>query len=445
MGTVLLPIETKSREFYGKVWLATKIADKGHHVLIGDKKRIYSRYNDFSTDVFIEKVAFAHEDYLTRIRDIRSSGGAVVLLDEEGGVFRSTEEYMSKRSCQMLTSFERIFAWGEITRNAIEQHCSLDETTLRTTGNPRFDLLQSDLRYVYQAEAKEITSVYGDYILFNTNFGTGNNKDISKKRSFFEKIGADFNKSKFKFDKQIMSRFIEGIRLLNQEFTDLNIIVRPHPSENHDTYNNEFLEEDGIKVEYSGDVRSWIMGSTAVVHNSCTTGIESALLNVPTIALRLPDWRKKFPKSDLPNIVSDEVYSLDELIELVRQARNSDKPYTMTGDQQRTLKKYFDNIDSKAADAIAEEIDTLTESNGPPTRPSMLSHFQRGRFLKSPYGSAIKKMMGRQQPSQKFEGIDQGEVEAVIKLLHRDKPFDSYEVNRETRWQDLFWISKPKS
>lgn len=210
-----------------------------------------------------------------------------------------------------------------------------------------------------------------------------------QKTFIIKKIGADFNKTKLEFDKQLMSHFIEGIRMLNQEYTDLNIIVRPHPSEKHDTYYDVFLDEDGIKVEYSGNVRSWILGSKAAVHNSCTTGIESALLNVPTIALRMPEWREKSPKSDLPNIVSDEVYSLDELIESVRQARNSDKPYTMTGDREWTLKKYFYNTDSNAADAKAEEIDILTESNVPPTRPSMLSHFQRGRFLKSPYGSAI--------------------------------------------------------
>jgi hypothetical protein len=71
-------------------------------------------------------------------------------------------------------------------------------------------------------------------------------------------------------------------------------------------------------VIHEGSAIPWILGADAVVHNSCTTGVEGFLLDRPTVAY-VP-VRSKTYDSLLPNSVSRLANTPQELIEFVVEA-----------------------------------------------------------------------------------------------------------------------------
>jgi surface carbohydrate biosynthesis protein len=77
-------------------------------------------------------------------------------------------------------------------------------------------------------------------------------------------------------------------------------MVRPHPSKNTYIYGSYLYRHTDIHIHKRFEVRPWILESKAVIHNSCTTGVEAALLNTPVIAY-VPHESKRL---ETPNEVS---------------------------------------------------------------------------------------------------------------------------------------------
>ena len=59
------------------------------------------------------------------------------------------------------------------------------------------------------------------------------------------------------------------MKLSKEEF-----IIRPHPTENIETYNSYFKNIKNIRIIYRGSIQEWLHGAKVHIHNGCTTAIE---------------------------------------------------------------------------------------------------------------------------------------------------------------------------
>ena len=63
-------------------------------------------------------------------------------------------------------------------------------------------------------------------------------------------------------DHQIKSAyFVTLAKQISVKFPELNIIFRPHPSEDFNYYNSIFSKIDNVFVENEGEVVPWILGA----------------------------------------------------------------------------------------------------------------------------------------------------------------------------------------
>ena len=76
------------------------------------------------------------------------------------------------------------------------------------------------------------------------------------------------------------------IPVLSKEFGDHTIIVRPHPSENHEPWVEISEDLPNVKVLYEGSINEWALAADVVIFNNCTTGVEAFLLERPVISYR---------------------------------------------------------------------------------------------------------------------------------------------------------------
>lgn len=427
---LIIPIETKVRELHAKSLLAAHAANAGMRIILGDQRVIAESLHELPRGIYVDKSISRTKT--AHYHRLRSLGFAIVAWCEEGLAYRDKAQYQFERvypaSLEQLDAF---FAWGEVQRDDILEIVSDASDKIHVHGNPRFDLLRPELRGIFNAEANEITSRFGPYILVNSNFSKFNSFkgrqdiiEVLRVRGILTKPAeTDYYTQFIAHLGTVFEAFVALIPPLAKAFPDHQIIVRPHPSEDHGRWQDELRDMGNVHVIGEGNVAPWIMSATAVIHNACTTGVESVLLDRPTIAY-VPVVHGLFNRlTFLPNAVSMIATTADEVIEATRAARVSRSPGTQTTPAQNTiLARHVANVHgSLSAERIVRTLVKLN-GNGPPQ--ASFSQMTVARLQSAARKAAVRAKRAIRQDKaltaymkQKFPGLSLAEVESVFKAI----------------------------
>ena len=446
MTTVALPVEIKSRELYGKTWLGLCLVNNGYKVVIGESKEMVRWLDKIEPEIYITKdVGDTNIEFISTLVD---AGILVCGLDPEDGVVGDNRQVNKIENKQTVLDYLSVyFSWGNTQTDALT---SVDSTCrISTTGNPRFDLLSPSLRHIYSRQKKEFADKYGEYVLFNTNFVYGNHYDPEIGKEQRDKFHKDNQTDQIRYTTRLRHYFIQAILAVDSITEIQTVIVRPHPSEDVQTYKNEFEKYENIVVDQKGDVRSWILGSEAVVHNGCTTGIESALLNTPVISYEpIKDDEHRRP---LPTLVSRSVSDVGSLCTALREYLQSDLHYEMTTSQTKNLKKYFHNIDTFASESIVDEINNLDTNDSISSDKLQLG--LRNELIRNvmglPYSDNIAAVYSqftgynKGYHEQKFPALSKDELRTICTLFNDALSYDveRIQVDRVERSENVFSLS----
>ncbi|MFP8953865.1 surface carbohydrate biosynthesis protein [Natrialbaceae archaeon A-arb3/5] len=348
---ISIPLETVVREFDAGIYLSLKLVESGHEVYIGRSTAINHSFDMIDPDIYISKCGPVERELADKIR------GKILLLDPEGGIFRTGKEYSNRINPERLDGVDYYLAWGESTANIVEKNST--NTNVVVTGNPRFDLLQPPLRSIYQDRSAKIVDEYGEYILINTKFSISNHESGTSP----PENELDRDESTYEYNANLFLEFIDMIQELSKHCKD-EIIIRPHPSENFDTYRDIFSGYDHIHTIHEGDVRKWIAGSRLVIHNSCTTGVEAALMNKKVYAYDPVPNSDPTIRSEIPNYISIQREDLDTLIRDVKEDVNQGtEPYFLDSSEKDVLSKYIGNVDYSSSDRIVNLINSISDDS----------------------------------------------------------------------------------
>jgi surface carbohydrate biosynthesis protein len=223
----------------------------------------------------------------------------------------------------------RFFAWGEDNAELWRRYPQLPENAvIEVTGNPRNDLLRPELHAYYDDEVKKIKSTYGNFILINTNFNHVN--AFSTVQNLFQPVENAGDTPKFgRAAKGMSHEYAEGLRAhkqaifedfqhmipaLDKAFPEYRIVVRPHPTESQEIYHDIAARCKRVKVTNEGNVVPWLLATRALIHNSCTTGVEAYVMRVPAITYRETiNEAYDFGFYRLPNLISRPCFNIEEL------------------------------------------------------------------------------------------------------------------------------------
>jgi len=450
MHTVALPIKIKNREYYGKLWLALHLISPGTRVVVGDINGLNNTIpTEIQPDVYVAENG-RRTGYV--FEEVKRSESSLVFLDSEGGGWN--DHYADSIDEDFLNAVSLVLTWGKKTENILVKDTDYPPERIRTTGNPRFDLLQPGLRDVYRDEATRIRNRFGDYILFNMNFSFLTDFYKDEFETYIKTSDLPYSEALQQLQNEtvLMLDFFEAVERIYCSELLYNVIIRPHPSVEADFYRDRFRNYNSVFVEKSGDVRPWIIGADAVVHNNCTTGIESVLLNTPTISLT-PDFEKakSETRTHLSNEVSIKVQSVDELLKTLRTTVSGNCQYTLSEKQMIMLKQYFANIDTLAAPAAAaaiEEIrpeqDSLSYSK-PDLRQRMKTSLKNTSII--PYIYYLRGILtgsDRTVERSKFKGLSRSEVSETIDILQEvsELPNTPLTIKKINELHDVYIIEQ---
>ena len=253
---------------------------------------------------------------------------------------------------------------GLIEKEFLEKKHPKFKNIIKSTGNVRVDLWKNRYKKYFTSDVKKINTEYGDYVLFCSSFSF----EHIMGDEYGEHLNAMFNDYGIMDDnlKEVKrKRFDEFIAFkklvldLPKLMPEIKFILRPHPSENIYYWKSILKNIPNIKVVYKDSIAPWILGSKAVVHSSCTSGIEAYLMGKPVISY--------LPKTDksriniLGNQVSNKCYNISMVKDLLNKWMvEKNKNFSNSINNSKILPAYFSNYDGLPAYInILKEIDDI--------------------------------------------------------------------------------------
>jgi hypothetical protein len=220
-------------------------------------------------------------------------------------------------------------------------------------------------------------NAYGpDMNLFKPTKGSGQNPTFGRAaRGMSRKYAAGLRDHK----QAVFEHFKQLIPNLEKAFSDYNIVVRPHPTENHNVYNKIASQCERVFVTNDGNVVPWLMATKAVIHNGCTTGVEAYVMRVPAISYRAPvneDYDYGF--YILPNKISHQCFDFEQLKNLLQKILAGQIGAADGSERQALIKQYLAGQEGPlACERMVDVLDTILRKFNPAVDETLTNKLDR--------------------------------------------------------------------
>jgi surface carbohydrate biosynthesis protein len=421
---LIVPSDIRAREFDAKLLFACTAAERGFPVIVGSKFDMHKRMADWPRSYYVHKDVHSWPNMLQRLRRL---GHRVLAWDEEGLVYVSPERYVQMRvSRQVLGAAEALFAWGRANERAWRDSSVYPGTPIHVTGNPRGDLMRPELRGFYDKDVRRLRERFEPFVLINTNFGRVNFVGTKSVRQH----GAAWRRQAGKIDnfmdgliahrQRLFEHFLAMVPRLADSFPGVNIVVRPHPSEHHDPWHVATGGRRNVHVLHEGGVTPWLLACAVAVHNGCSTGLEAHVMGRPVVAYR-PEKAAGFDLP-LPNAVSHEVATLDDLVDVVGCALGGSfgESASERRRQHELLEENISALDSRlASDRIVDVIEGIAGRGDGLAASVQQGVAKLGMRLNPARWPGKRNAMEAAVKRHKFPNMSLGEVDDKVDALRR--------------------------
>jgi len=319
---LFIPLEIIKREYTGKMLISALMASRGMPVFIGHKSSVINLAKK-ATQPGILFYKSAKGPGCIFFNDLKKKGFAIVAQDEEAGIVFSnfSEFYKNRKSLENAGLLTQFFCWGKDDFEYIKKHTRGDPGVIKLTGSLRTCLWGDYGRKYFLKEISDIKRKHGEFILFISNFASGNSylfeKDIINFLSQYPGWDKKRHLEQTKFDWKMISLFTEAAKIISRQLK-IRIIIRPHPAENKEIWVNLTKKISNVFVESTDDITPWIFSSKCIIQNGCTSAIEAVFANIPVIAFGRSEKDLYCQENSFPNRCAIPSIGIDDLLKSIK-------------------------------------------------------------------------------------------------------------------------------
>jgi surface carbohydrate biosynthesis protein len=422
---IYIHVEIAARELDSKLLLASRAARRGHTVVLANLatlKKLLSRgilppgiFHTKSLTPKAAKVGFHSQ--------LHSAGHAVTSIDEEAGI--ALDEYetfvTSRYGPETLDSASAVFCWGRQDFESLLARYPRHSHLMHLTGSPRCDLWQKRFRSYWPAVEPFDTP----YLLVASNFGLplgyqtfSQTIDWHRTRKLLPSDLEQYLYINTGENLRMIYEFVRAIVHLSERMCDLPIVLRPHPAEDPTAWRQLLPEKPNIHVMREGPITPWLHNCLALMHNGCTSAIESFVAGVPVITYR--PFKREYELA-AANCIGTEAAGLDRLCDLVKAMHEGNPAPSETAKATKAVqyRLHYDE-DTLAADRIVDIWEQLGTSVAPApvNRKTIAAFVGRRRFAKwrdkfsgGRHAAEVEKV------NVKFPPFQQASLEAQLQSL----------------------------
>jgi len=458
---LIIPVENQVRELDAKILLSCIAAERGFPVIMGSRGYVHFKMATMPRGIYLAKSMRTLSNKMFRI--LRQLGHEIIAWDEEALVHPPAETYFTLRLSPVTVPLvSHMIAWGQENADLLRQFPALPETIpIHIIGNPRGDMLRPELRGYFDDQVEQLKEQYGDFILINTNFSDVNpfipsvglfmpesgNGDVPRFGQAGKGMRLEFATGLRDHKQAILDDFMEMVPALQRSFPDQMIVIRPHPSEKYDIYNELAARYKNVKVDNSGNIIPWLLACEAMVHNGCTTGVEAYLLRVPAISyLTTLNEYYDYEFQGLPTKLSHQCFSFDDLKQTLGKILTGEISVA-GGKERKTLIDYYLAAQDGPL-ACDRLVDVLIESGYDRKAPSASSILDctMGKLTCNIRAARSQRKMRQLDPNRqsyhdhRFPELTVADIEQRLKHLGKQlNRFDNIKVSAHS--QHIFNIS----
>jgi surface carbohydrate biosynthesis protein len=300
------------------------------------------------------------------VRAFKDAGIRFGVLDTEGGVWGSPEEYAELlwEDRALLDATRCACMWGPRMAEHVVARGILGPHQVRVTGCPRFDFYHPTWREVLLDEvagpAPQSRAPGRGRILINTNFSLSNSRFVTadaNARQLREHFGWTVERvtEYLETEQRAIAQVIELARGLSGDYPEATIVVRPHPFESPERYATALAECRNVVVNASGPVQPQIVLADVVIQRSCSTAIEAGLAAIPTLS---PRWIPAPMETPMSEAVSEPCATYAELSERVGTILSGHyiPPPTLTCAIEQVIRDWFHAADGRAHERVCDTV-----------------------------------------------------------------------------------------
>lgn len=420
-STLIIPVENQVRELDAKLLLACVAAERGLNVVLGSRSYINFAMPQLPRGLFLAKSMRAISARMMRI--IRGLGHQIVAWDEESLVrYTSPEYYAWRYSKDTFKVIDQLFAWGRDDAEFFARYPGYTGVPIHVTGNPRIDQLRPEVREYFRPEVEALRARYGNFILVNTNFSFVNNFVPALNLIERSVLGQDqvsrtgrgmslpFAQGMAAHQQAIYDAFRDLLPRLAGWFPEHRIVLRPHPSEDHDAWRRVLADSPRVEVAHEGNVVPWLMAARVLLHNGCTTAVEASVLETPAVSY-MPVTSEVYDYH-LPNGLSHAATTPEDVRTLLGQVLSGSRGLVDEEVRQRFFDRHLASTQGPlACDRVLDVFLSSGYAHQAPKRPPLptwLRAWAAGHFRtleKRVMGLLPKHRNGAAYHAHRFPGV----------------------------------------
>ncbi len=459
---LIIPVENQVRELDPKLLLACVAARRGFTSIIGSHRKIDFRIASLPRSFYLCKSFTIKNLHMFRI--MHGLGQAILSWDEEALVHLPDAMYFSRRLSPLsLRYVSHLFAWGEDNARMWRRYRDMPgDIPIHITGNPRADLLRPDIRDFYRDEADALREKYGRFVLVNTNFNHVNAfypsqnlfrpvKHPGEQAKFGKAargMSHEFARSLQEHKQALFEHFKAMIPRLHDAFPDYSIVIRPHPTESPLVYQRLAAGRARVHVINEGNVVPWLMATSALVHNGCTTAVEAYSLGLPAVSYRA-SVHNEIDEAfyGLPNRLSIQCFTLEELLQSLDEILSGDRGDTANGKHDTLVDRHLAAREGPlACERVVDVLDSVSRDWQCLPQPSLHrrlagASLANGRHLLK---RLLRYLPGKHAPPEfhrhRYPGITLGDLRERIARFQNTLGDDT-ELKTEEIYDQIFRIS----
>jgi surface carbohydrate biosynthesis protein len=408
---IYIKVEIKHRELESRLLLAMAAADRGHQVLLGSSNLTLDlvKKKKLKPGIIFEKSIAPTRKRINQLKAYKKNNCKITVIDEEGGFINNNfiTEFLKERfSHQSVELTDKVFTWGTRDYKKFVEYFGKFKNKFSPTGNPRIDFWRKEFNYYYKNQPLNQIKPKDNFILLASNFGA-----MLHERRIWQEINLlrdykkfDIGRDEFLFYEykayqiRLAAKFVKVLRKISEKFRNLKIVIRPHPTESIKAWKSIIGHHKNIYVIQDGSIGKWIRKAKLVMHNSCTSGVESYIANVPTIAYRPLKSNFEFK---FPNALSINIFDEQNLIKKIEQIIKTKKNFRLN---QKKLNNYFYNLkDNFAFDNIVKEWEKIDDG-----RLSEKNNFSKLKVI-----AKLKEFKGKVMSKIVFKNPNKSDINSV--------------------------------
>ena len=354
---VCLVVDNPLRDLDGMVLLGWTLAQKGVEVFLVPMYQQAFEVAALMPDLVL--VNYLRINNRKLVKAYSECGILVGVLDTEGAVFNSVEDGLTNFAARSEPSNVDLYClWGRRQYDSFIEHNILPEEKLRVTGCPRYDFCVEPWKSAlpcFEIDDRPMILVNTRFPVIFPRFQRGRKDEIN----MMLKLGFEdsYIRESIRQSFLVWAEMVNVIADLAKSFSEAVFVIRPHPFEDRNIYEDVLKDIPNIRIKQEGAVLPWIKSSLLLIQKGCSTALEASFLGVEPVSLEWVD--APMLHNEIVATVSHPAKSREDLSDIVENTLKGNPPSPtseMKRQKEQIVKDWFYAIDGKSSERVADAV-----------------------------------------------------------------------------------------